>query len=374
MTKHFRGSAVVAGVVGLSACAEQGAPARPVRDPSTQPIAGESVYASRFTDGNTFACATCHALSEPAADGLRRVGHPIGDVAARSSFKNGQYSELRDAVNTCVTEWMLAPALEEDDPRWTALQAFLTERAPESAPAIRYQIVEPPNDLEGGDVAAGMELFNLSCSTCHGIDAKGTTQAPALYRTGLSRETIARRVRTSGPVDSATYRSLTGGRMPFWGQDRLSDGELLDLVAFVEMLGQRERPTSPGPGANGGGAMRSCPQTHARVGQSARLGLETGPTLHRVAGTVRVIDDCTLRIDRFSYDGNGIDVRVYAGRGGRFAPPVGFAISENFVDRVFDGTESFTVQLPAGMTLDDFDGVSIWCVAVGADFGHALFP
>jgi hypothetical protein len=65
---------------------------------------------------------------------------------------------------------------------------------------------------------------------------------------------------------------------------------------------------------------------------------------------------------------------VYGGRGGRLAPPGGVAISENFVDRVFDGTESFTVQLPAGVTLDDFDGVSIWCVAVGADFGHALLP
>jgi thiosulfate dehydrogenase len=239
MTKHFIRTAAAraaAAFVALAACAEEGAPARPDRDPSTRPISGESVYASRFTDGNTFACATCHALSEPAADRVRRVGHPIGDAAARPSFKNGQFSQLLDAVNTCVTEWMLAPALEEDDPRWQALRTFLTEQAPESAAPIRYQIVEPPADLDGGDASAGMELFNASCSACHGIDAKGTNQAPALYQTDLSRETIARRIRTSGPVDSATYPSLSGGRMPFWGEDRLSDAELLDLVAFVEML------------------------------------------------------------------------------------------------------------------------------------------
>ncbi len=352
--------------VGLGACSSEVVPTlRGNPD-------GQTVYLTRFDDGNTFACATCHALAEPASDGVRRVGHPIGDAAARPSFKNGQYTSLRDAVNTCVTEWMLAPALPEDDSRWLALEDFLQSQAPAQAAAIRYQRVEPPADLSGGDAEAGMTLFNSTCSSCHGLDAKGTPQAPALYRTGLSRATIAKRVRTSGPANSNTYPGLTGGRMPFWGADRLSEAELRDVVAFVEQIGTQEGP-SPSAPIDVPAQQRSCAKTHPRVGQSASLGLETGPTLHRVSGVVQVVDDCTLRIDQFSYDGNGIEVRIYAGKRGVFAPPTGFAISEDFVDRVFTGRESFTFQLPEGITLDDFDGVSVWCVAVGADFAHALF-
>ena len=37
---------------------------------------GQALYESPHEDGNTFSCATCHALTEPSADGLTRPGHP----------------------------------------------------------------------------------------------------------------------------------------------------------------------------------------------------------------------------------------------------------------------------------------------------------
>ena len=46
---------------------------------------GEAVYLTPFEDGNTFACATCHALEEPAAD-FRRPGHTLGDAANRPTY------------------------------------------------------------------------------------------------------------------------------------------------------------------------------------------------------------------------------------------------------------------------------------------------
>jgi hypothetical protein len=67
---------------------------------------GRTVYAEPQADGNTFACATCHALHEPAPDGFIRPGHPIGDAARRPSYKNGRVATLLDAVNTCLVEWM----------------------------------------------------------------------------------------------------------------------------------------------------------------------------------------------------------------------------------------------------------------------------
>ena len=89
------------------------------------PAAIKAFYMEPDPEGNEFACATCHALEEPAPDGYRRPGHPIGDAANRPSFKNGQLSDLRDAANSCRVDWMTAPPLSADDPRWLALFDYL---------------------------------------------------------------------------------------------------------------------------------------------------------------------------------------------------------------------------------------------------------
>jgi len=34
---------------------------------------------------------------------------------------------------------------------------------------------------------------------------------------------------------------------------------------------------------------------------------------------------------------------------------------------------SFTLTLPESITLDDFNGVSVWCVPVGTSFGDGIF-
>ncbi|MEM9196028.1 MAG: hypothetical protein AAGF12_43080 [Myxococcota bacterium] len=117
---------------------------------------GALVYEAPFEGGNTFARATCHALSEPAADGFRRPGHAIGNATRRASYKGGAITDLRTAVNTCVTEWMNAGALEADDPRWVALEGFLESQATVSEdPPVDLQIVQPPAVLTGGVIAEG---------------------------------------------------------------------------------------------------------------------------------------------------------------------------------------------------------------------------
>ncbi|MEM9070219.1 MAG: DM13 domain-containing protein [Myxococcota bacterium] len=335
---------------------------------------GRALYEQPFDDGNTFTCATCHALSEPASDGLRRPGHPIGNATRRSSYKNGLFTNLLDAVNTCVTEWMRADALTETDERWIALEAFLESQATvDSEPAIEIQIVPAPANLEGGDPIAGMETFNGSCSVCHGMGAAGTMQAPSLIGEMLDRETIARRIRTSGSRASTTYPGLTGGRMPFWGQNRLSDDEMLDVVAYVEMIGEAVID----PDAGGGGMDAGVPDaastgcvpdpSHPKVGQTAVL----NGFSHDVAGTARIVDSCTIVIDNFVFDGGGINIQIYGGLGGDYDPPTGFSVSENLLGRVFGG-ESFTINLAEG-DIDRLDGISVWCVPVGVSFGDGLF-
>jgi cytochrome c len=338
--------------------------------------AGEAVYREPLEDGNTFACATCHALSEPADDGFVRPGHPIGDAVARSSYKDGTITELRQAVNSCVTEWMNGDPWTETDPRWTSLLAFLEAQAPSgSASNVDIQIGSPPADLSGGDATNGRMLFNTRCVVCHGEDAVGTERAPGLIFSPLDGEYVAERVRHSGRVDSPTYDGLTGGIMPFWGTDRLSDAELLDVVAYVEersremMLPDASTPdaTMTGDGGTPDTGPSGCDSTHPRVGQTASLVTR----FHGTTGTATIVDDCTIVVEDFGYDGTGIDVRFYGGLGGDYDS--GFAISDDLLRVGGYSGETLTLTLPAGRTLDEMDGISLWCVAAGVSFGDGLF-
>jgi mono/diheme cytochrome c family protein len=331
---------------------------------STGP-SGEALYSEPHDDGNTFACSTCHALQEPAGDGFRRPGHPIGDAANRPSYKNGQLTELRDAVNSCRVEWMAASELSADDPRWLALRDFLESNAGSmEAPAISYDIILPPGDLNGGDATTGRATFNETCVVCHGVDATGTERGPALRGETLTDELVARRVRTSGPSDSAVYPGLTNGIMPFWAADRLSDDELLDVTAFVLTNG------GGGTGGSGGSGppdLRECDATHRKVGQVATL----STLAHSVSGTAEIIDDCTIRVEDFVYDGGGIDVRFYSGLGGNYV--TGFPMSEDLLRSGGYNGETVYAQLPEGRTLDELDGISVWCVDVATSFGDGIF-
>ncbi|MBL4632650.1 MAG: DM13 domain-containing protein, partial [Kofleriaceae bacterium] len=284
---------------------------------------GEALYMEPHSDGNTFACSTCHALQEPAGDGFRRPGHPIGNAANRETYKNGQLTEFREAVNVCRTEWMGASAWAADSAEWLALEEYLGEIAgTDPADPLSFEVVAPPIATAGGDVMQGQEFFNSACVVCHGEDAAGTDRAPSLTGDLLAADLIARRVRTSGVTGSVVYDNLTGGRMPFWSADRISDSELLDVIAFVL---QNEPEDNNNGGGNGN--LRDCESTHPNIGQSANL----GTIAHNVSGTATIIDDCTIEVTNFNYDGQGIDVRFYSGVGGNFSG--GFSMSDTDLRR-----------------------------------------
>jgi cytochrome c2 len=335
--------------------------------PGTMPM-GMMVYLEPTEGGNTFACETCHALQEPAADGVRRVGHEIGSATARAHWKNGRLNSLLKAVNTCRQEWMNASPWDEDNPSWSALFEWLETSAPAEATPVNILVAVVPSELGGGDAAAGEMLFNESCSMCHGQGAIGTVRAPQLAGVGLEGALIARRVRTSGRAESPTYAGLTGGIMPFWGADRLADDELRNIIAFLiasemPMVDPEVDPEpDPEPGPTG------CGQTHPKIGQIAEL----QNRFHGVGGTAVVVDDCTIRIDSFDFDGNGINIQVYGATNGNYGD--GFSLSDNLKNfPVGYEDATLTLTIPDGRTLDDLDGISVWCVPVGVSFGDGLF-
>jgi hypothetical protein len=114
--------------------------------------------------------------------------------------------------------------------------------------------------------------------------------------------------------------------------------------------------------------LRECTSNHDMVGQTGEL----STLAHSVSGTATIVDDCTIEITNFNYDGGGIIVEVYAGLDENYHPPVGFAISDNIFGTRFVN-QTYTVQLPTNKTLDDLNGISIWCSDVGVSFGDSLF-
>ena len=121
-------------------------------------------------------------------------------------------------------------------------------------------------------------------------------------------------------------------------------------------------PPTPGVPA----APAACEKTNAKVGQVATLSTRS----HGVSGKVVVVDNCTLEIRNFNYDGGGLSkVFVYGGKAGNYL--AGFPVGNNLRGTSF-ANQTLTVKLSAG-DLDKMDGVSIWCTDANANFGDGLF-
>ena len=115
------------------------------------------------------------------------------------------------------------------------------------------------------------------------------------------------------------------------------------------------------------GPVEGCSSTHPSVGSTAVL----TERFHDVGGTATIVDDCTIRIDDFTFDGTGIDVRLYGGLAGNYRD--GFAMGPDLRRATPYAGETLMFRLPEDQTLDDLDGLSVWCVPAGVDFGSGDF-
>ncbi len=84
----------------------------------------------------------------------------------------------------------------------------------------------PELDLAGADVARGGELFLLQCAACHTWAGRG----------GALLEREAPTVIPATPVQVAEATRVGPGSMPVFGAAALTDQELNDVVAYVELL------------------------------------------------------------------------------------------------------------------------------------------
>lgn len=216
-----------AGACGPQPAAERGAAL--ARDPGLSE-----------SPSNVYACTTCHAVS--ADEGaLRLPGYPLAGAARRPRLWGGEVTYLLDAVNLCVAEFMRGDRMGADDPRGLALLAYLQELSPAAEPARPLTIVRTIDDgylgaLPQGDGARGEASYRAACAYCHGDKDSGAGRLGPRVSL-LPGDTIksfgaqARAV-TAEKVRHGKFFGISGV-MPLFAQERLSDGELADVLRYL---------------------------------------------------------------------------------------------------------------------------------------------
>lgn len=145
------------------------------------------------------------------------------------------------------------------------------------------------------------------------------------------------------------------------------DRECLICAGGVALLLFVSGCIGPADNAPDGNSLRTCPASDARIGQTATL----STLAHGVSGVARIVDDCTIAIENFTYDGGGPEVVVYGDSDRTFSSPL--ILSANINGTVYSG-HTLTVQIPEGATLDEVRAIAIWCVDFDINFGDAEFP
>ncbi|WP_170252869.1 DM13 domain-containing protein [Colwellia echini] len=114
--------------------------------------------------------------------------------------------------------------------------------------------------------------------------------------------------------------------------------------------------------------LNSCTSTHEKIGYSGFFNTIS----HNVSGKATIIDDCTIEISQFSYDGGGPLVYFYGATDHEYAGDNAFRLGNLLTGTIFNDA-TISITLPQGKSLDDLTGLSVWCVDFNANFGQMEF-
>jgi hypothetical protein len=90
---------------------------------------------------------------------------------------------------------------------------------------------------------------------------------------------------------------------------------------------------------------------------------------HGVGGTAVIVDEQTLEVRDFTYDGGGINSRLYLLVDGEDFHN-DWELTENLVGDEISG-ETLTLDIPADLA--DFNLITLWCVPAAVSFGDGVF-
>lgn len=117
------------------------------------------------------------------------------------------------------------------------------------------------------------------------------------------------------------------------------------------------------------GSTARAQEPYPRRGWQAEL----STLFHNVSGTVTIIDERTLHVSHFTYDGGGPAVYFYLGTQDTPAAfQAGLSVPPLLTGMPFND-EPITLTLPVGETLDGYEAVSVWCADFNVNFGSGTF-
>lgn len=190
---------------------------------------------------NAFACATCHATTENGNEETKFSGYTMRGVSDRPTLWGERYTQLIDAVNFCMTEFMRGEKFDTQNKNGLSLLAYLQSLDGGSTMAQPLSVVQNINDvylamLPPGDAGRGQRGYDAACAVCHG-DAHSGKGRLGTYVSIIPDDTIKgfgaqARAITIEKIRHGKFFSI-GGNMPFYSLEALSDAELSDIVAYL---------------------------------------------------------------------------------------------------------------------------------------------
>ena len=197
------------------------------------------------------ACAHCHADFDEDAnpDGKIRAGHSIIGVPHRGEAKGGMikadiFRRAAGGGGFCYQHFLQRIPEDKVDPiaipeeQAEALMAYFEHVSGDNkGPEFEIKMLDREAAAEAaekilameGDPKEGWKLFSRACNDCH----------PTAKKAGIGTQLVRRRPPSNmkkWQLNIAAKVRGGGFIMPFYGEDRLSDQDISDIVAFLEKL------------------------------------------------------------------------------------------------------------------------------------------
>ena len=194
------------------------------------------------------ACADCHADFDEDAnpDGKIRAGHSMIGVPQRGEAKGGMikadiFRRAAGGGGFCYQHFLQRVPANKVDPtaipeeQAEALMAYFAYVSGENkGPQFELQELDKEAALAAaekivamkGDAKKGWKLYSRTCNYCH----------PTARKAGIGSQLIRRKPPSNIQKTLHKYAAkIRGGGfiMPFYSEDRLSDQDIADIIAFL---------------------------------------------------------------------------------------------------------------------------------------------
>jgi hypothetical protein len=93
---------------------------------------------------------------------------------------------------------------------------------------------------------------------------------------------------------------------------------------------------------------------------------------HSVTAQVTIVDERTLQVEHFTYDGTAPLVYFYLGASDDDTAFENGLQLDPILDRAYND-ETLVLKLPGAETLDGYNAISVWCAQFSVSFGSATF-